>query len=313
MRQRSILVFALSALMSVSAYAESSIAAPRKGQGPKRAAAGRQHARLHSDGAKRSGDATQRAARKAAKESKAAVRALRSGNRAQEPSRPKDYSRDLQVGPGPEGPFGTALLTESFDSGIPAGWAVIDNAGTGVQWTNLAGCGETGNFTDGTGDVACVSSDRFGLAEFDTELHTPVIDLSAYIAPATLTFDSNYQNFAALDFFDVDVSTNGAAGPWTNLLTWNEDHGTFRATPGEPVNLDIASVVGQANVMFRFHYYDPNTADFDWYAQVDNVVVTATAGSGPPPVEVPTLSEVGLGGLALLLAGAGFLVLRRQH
>jgi hypothetical protein len=310
MHKRSMLVFALSALMSISAYAESRVGAPGKARGSKRAAAERHRA----DGAKPTANAPQREARKAAKAKKAAVRALRSGNRAQEPSRPKDYSHDLQVGPGPEGPFGTALLSESFDSGIPAGWAVIDNAGTGVQWTNLAGCGETGNFTDGSGDVACVSSDQFGIAEFDTELRTPVIDLSTYIAPATLTFDSNYQNFANLDFLDVDVSTNGAAGPWTNLLTWNEDHGTFRATPGEPVNLDIASVVGQANVMFRFHYYDPNTADFDWYAQVDNVVVTATAGSGPPPpVEVPTLSEVGLGGLALLLAGAGFLVLRRQH
>ena len=187
MRNRSIFVFALSALMTLSAYAENAAPAPKKGHGAKRAAAQKNHA----DGAKRAANGPKREARQAAKAQKAAVHTLRAGDRAQEPSRPKDYSRDLQVGPGPEGPFGAALLTESFDSGIPAGWAVIDNAGTGVQWTNLAGCGETGNFTDGTGDVACVSSDRFGRAEFDTELHTPVIDLSAYIAPATLTFDSN--------------------------------------------------------------------------------------------------------------------------
>lgn len=309
MRRRSLLVFALSALMAVSAYAESSAAAPRNGHGSKRAA-GKQH----GGGAKRAANAGQREARQAAKAKKVAVRALRSGDRAQEPSRPKDYSRDIQVQPSPPIIDGGVLLSESFDISIPAGWAVVDNAGSGVVWTNLAGCTEPGNWTGGSGDLGCVSSDNFGTAEFDTELRTPVIDLSSSVAPASLTFNANYQNFANLDFLDVDVSTNGAAGPWTNLLSWNEDHGTSDGTPGEAVNLDIASVVGQANVMFRFHYYDPNQADWDWYAMVDDVVITATPGSGPPPpAEVPTLSEVGLGGLALLLAGAGFLVLRRQH
>lgn len=310
MRKRSILVFALSAMLSISAYAESGVAAPGKGHPGKRAS-GERH---RGDGTKRAANAPQREARKAAKAKKAAVRALRAGNRAQELLRPKDYSRDLQVQPSPEIVNGGVLLSESFDTSIPAGWAVVDNAGSGVVWTNLAGCTEPGNWTGGSGDLGCVSSDNFGPAEFDTELRTPVIDLSSSVAPASLTFNANYQNFANLDFLDVDVSTNGAAGPWTNLLTWNEDHGTSDGTPGVAVNLDIASVVGQANVMFRFHYYDPNQGDWDWYAMVDDVVVTATPGSGPPPpVEVPTLSEIGLGGLALLLAGAGFLVLRRQH
>ncbi len=293
MRRQAILVFALGALLTVSAYAENSAAAPKKAPGAKRAANG-----------------PQREARQAAKTQKAAVRALRM-DRALESQRPKDYSRDLQVQASPEIINGGVLLSESFDVSIPAGWAVVDNAGSGVVWTNLANCGEPGNFTGGSGDLGCVSSDDAGIAEFDTELRTPVIDLSTSIAPASLTFNANYQNFGGLDFFDVDVSTNGAAGPWTNLLTWNEDHGTQGSTPGEAVNLDIDSVVGQANVMFRFHYYDPNQADWDWYAMVDDVVVTATVG-GNPPAEVPTLSEVGLGGLALLLAGAGFLVLRRQ-
>ena len=293
MRRQSILVFALGALLTVSAYAENSAAAPKKAHGAKRAANG-----------------PQREARQAAKTQKAAVRALRM-DRALESQRPKDYSRDLQVQPSPEIVNGGVLLSESFDVSIPAGWAVVDNAGSGVVWTNLANCGDPGNWTGGSGDLGCVSSDDAGIAEFDTELRTPVIDLSTSIAPASLTFNANYQNFANLDFLDVDVSTNGAAGPWTNLLTWNEDHGTQDGTPGEAVNLDIASVVGQANVMFRFRYYDPNQADWDWYAMVDDVVVTATVG-GNPPAEVPTLSEVGLGGLALLLAGAGFLVLRRQ-
>ena len=31
--------------------------------------------------------------------------------------------------------------------------------------------------------------------------------------------------------------------------------------------------------MFRFHYYDPAIGDWDWYAQVDDVVVQATAAA----------------------------------
>ena len=170
------------------------------------------------------------------------------------------------------------MLTESFDAAVPpSGWVVINNAPGGPVWADLAGCGEAGNFTNGSGGVACASSDAAGLAEFDTELRTPALDLSTYSAPASLTFTANYQNFANLDFFDVDVSTNNGT-TWTNLLTWNEDHGSFRATPGVDVNLDISAYAGLPSVLFRFHY-DPNTEDYDWYAQVDNVVVNATAAS----------------------------------
>lgn len=324
MPSRSILVFALSAMVAVSAEAGSGERSTNRIQGKRAAAAqgNQRHAATAAERAERRAaraakQATQvkklaaRGDRQAAKAQKLATRGARLAAKADEPTQPKDYSRDFQVPSGPDAPFGTTLLSESFDSGIPAGWAVVDNAGSGIVWTNLVGCGEAANWTGGAGDLACVSSDLAGPVAFDTELRTPVIDLSEFDAPATLTFNSNYQNFAALDFLEVDVSTNGASGPWTNLLSWNEDHGAFRALPGEAVNLDIASVVGEANVMFRFHYFDPNSFDWDWYAQVDDVVVEAQARVSL--LEIPTASSYGLAGLALLLAGAGFVVIRRQH
>lgn len=198
-------------------------------------------------------------------------------DKADEYNRPKDYSRDFQVPASPVAPA-AVVLSENFDAGIPGGWTVIDNAGSGVVWTNLAGCGET-NYVNPSANVACASSDFAGHAEFDTELRTPVINLASYVAPASLTFDSNYQNLAALDFLQVDVSTNGG-GSWTNLLSWNEDHGVLHVQPGVPVNLDISAYAGLASVLFRFHYFDPNFDDWDWYAQVDNVVVNATPAGG---------------------------------
>ncbi len=176
----------------------------------------------------------------------------------------------------------TTILSESFNSGIPPGWSVVDNAGSGINWTNLAGCRQSANWTGGSGDVACATGDSFHGTDFDTELRTPVLNLSGLAAPATLGFKANYANYQNFDFFAVDVSTNGASGPWVNLLRWNASHGAFKALPGEAVTLDISSVVGQANVMFRFHYYDPNSFDSDWYVEVDDVVVTA-GGTPPPP------------------------------
>lgn len=202
--------------------------------------------------------------------------------KADELQRPRDFSRDFQVPAAPAGSL-TNVLTQNFDGAFPpAGWTVVNNAPGGPVWSDLAGCGETANFTNGSGGVACVSSDVFGPAEYDVELRTPAINLSGFAAPAALTFTANYQNFANLDFFTVDVSTNGGAA-WTNLLSWNEDHGAFRAAPGENVNLDISAYAGQADVRFRFRYFDPNSGDWNWYAQVDNVAVAATQ-------VVPTIS-----------------------
>lgn len=184
-----------------------------------------------------------------------------------------------------------------FAAGIPGDWAVADNAGNGVVWGNLASCGESGNFTGGAGDVACASSDVFGEAEFDTEMWTNAFDLSAATS-ATLNYLVNYQNFAGLDRLAVDVSTDGGSN-WTNLLLWNSDHGAFRNVPGEAVSLNLTPYVGNGNVIVRWHYYDDNSNDWDWYAQVDDVALTCEEGGGGsapdahmPIAVVPTAGSV---------------------
>lgn len=237
-------------------------------------------------------------------------------------ARPKDYSRDHQV-PAPAAPE-AILYQVDFNAGLPGDWTVVDNESGGPVWSNLAGCGEAANYTGSTGDVACVSSDVFGLAEFDTELLTPTFNFCGASAPLALGAVINYQNFANLDFLEIDVSTDGVS--WTNLLSWNEDHGAFRATPGEEISLDVSAYAGLPSVQFRFHYFDPNSNDYDWYAQVDDVTIDGTGAvttpgvptcaiaPGPTALEIPTLSTLGLvaAGLALLTAAAVFLRRRRS-
>lgn len=196
------------------------------------------------------------------------------------------------------------VFFEDFSAGIPATWTVIDNEGNGVVWTDMAGSGE-GNYTSGSGDLASVSSDNAGSVDYDTELQMPALDLTNATGTALL-FASNYANYANRDFFNVDVSTDGTN--WTNVLSWNEDHGTLWTPPGEDVNIDLSAYDGLTGVIVRFHYFDP-VANYDWYAQIDDVLVDATITQ--PPVEaIPTLSSLGTWALVLLLGLAAVFVIR---
>jgi subtilisin family serine protease len=185
---------------------------------------------------------------------------------------------------------GVALLEEKFEGGSfpPSGWNVIDNAGTGVVWRLASQWGE-GNYC-GTGEAATASSDAAGPAEFDTELWTPIISTQGY-KNIVVQYNVNYQNFANFDFLDLDILVEGSS-TWENVLRWNDDHGTFRGT-GEFVSLALDAYLGDASSFrLRWHYYDPNTGDWDWYAQIDDVVIlgdprawlTVSPASGTVPV-----------------------------
>jgi hypothetical protein len=167
--------------------------------------------------------------------------------------------------------FAISLLTEDFNAGFPAGWSVVDNAGTGLVWEVPQAF--EGNYTGGTGDAAGASSDGFGPADFDTELRTPTI--TGFGPNVVLTYTANYQNFANFDFFDVDVSTDGGLN-WVTVLSWNEDHGGFFGPPGEQVALNLDPFVAAATeFIVRWRYYDPTTFDFDWYVQIDDVMIVS--------------------------------------
>ncbi len=170
---------------------------------------------------------------------------------------------------------GTSLLEENFEGGTfpPSGWSTTDNAGEGVAWGFAGDAGE-GNYS-GVGEAATISSDAFGAAEFDAEIISPSITTAGYKNIA-VQYNVNYANYANLDFLDLDIQVDD--GAWTTVLSWNEDHGTFRGTPGEFVSLPLDSyLTGASSFRLRWHYYDPNAGDWDWYAQIDDVSVLGEA------------------------------------
>lgn len=165
--------------------------------------------------------------------------------------------------------------TVEFDDGIADSWTVVDNEGTGVIWTNIEDSEIGGNYTGGTGDAASVNSDATPFTDYDTELVSNPFSLQNQ-ASASLDYLANFRNYVeGADTLDVDITTDGG-NSWTNLLSWSEDHGGFRSAPGEAVSIDLGAYLGEPDVQVRWHYYNPNTGgDWDWYAQVDNVSLTA--------------------------------------
>ena len=155
-------------------------------------------------------------------------------------------------------------IHETFDA-TPPGWTVIDNAVTGAVW-RFDDPGGRGNLTGGAGNFGIVDSDYEGYVDINTELRTPTMDLSS-LTSVTLEFKYDFYAYSGSEVADVDVSANGAAGPWINVWTRSGDSDWGPQT----AVIDISAIAGgQSNVMGRFHYYNAN---YDWWWQVDDVMI----------------------------------------
>ncbi len=158
------------------------------------------------------------------------------------------------------------IVSWDFNAGQPAGWTVVNDGGT-CDWVFDDPGGRT-NLTGGTGTFAMADADHCGSGStMNTELRTPAQDFSAYPS-VTLSFKSDYRNLNSDESADVDVSANGASGPWTTV--WHQN--TNQRGP-MTVTLDISAIAGgQSNVMVRWHYIAPG---WDWWWEVDDVAFLA--------------------------------------
>ena len=164
---------------------------------------------------------------------------------------------------------GEEILFEDFEGASfpPAGWTVLDNEGNGVIW----GASDE-NYTGASGNSAFVNSDAAPFVEYDTELRTPAIDVEGRSGVA-VEYYANYQDVSTQDLLELDISTDGGAN-WTTVLSWNEDHGSLFDLPGEFVSLELDEYIeGASTMMLRWHYYNPGSGDWDWYANIDDVKI----------------------------------------
>ncbi|MEL7449845.1 MAG: choice-of-anchor J domain-containing protein, partial [Pseudomonadota bacterium] len=182
-----------------------------------------------------------------------------------------------------------ACYSEDFDTPTPGldGWTVFNNGATALDWgTSDDGfCGSVngpaGNFA-GTGVAACVDSDAAGAGVVNSYLCSPGIDLNGPVDPV-LEFGYNFQVFSSTgeDAFEVLVGTAapglGTIGSYTSIFSISDDAGTFGGA-GVSAALDVSAFSGgTAYVCYRY------SGDFDWYAQVDDILVTAETCEGSAP------------------------------
>jgi hypothetical protein len=160
--------------------------------------------------------------------------------------------------------YGTPLDEQFNSTSTPAGWEVVDNVGDGVEWV-FNDPGDRGNLTPGgSGGFAIVDSYFGGYYDVDSELRTPVLNLSGQ-SGLKLRFATDFNIFAVYppEVADVDVTLNGG-GSWTNVFRRTEAQGDFNAT----VELPLPMLDGQPQAQLRFRYYN---AYYDSWWQVDNV------------------------------------------
>lgn len=182
-------------------------------------------------------------------------------------------------------PGTTNLLYEDFEGGIPAGWSIVTTGRPDATW-RFDDPVFRGNLTGATGKFAIAESSLYSQnAQMATQLRTKPLDLKNVTA-AILSFQIayNYRAGRSNEVADVDVSLNGAAGPWLNV--WR---GTNQDVTGLIV-ADLGFAAGKSNVMVRFHYYN---AYRELYWQVDQVMLQCITCEPAPDADGDGVGDAG--------------------
>ena len=187
--------------------------------------------------------------------------------------------------------------SEYFNDGGAFPWAQIDLyspsicIGWDYNYNVIDGSDPRGNFSSGDGGAAHIDTDArvAGSGAYDKIMTSPYFTVPA---GATLDFIANYRPLGG-DSFSVLLSTDGFA-TWSTLATYTTALGTFPTYPyssneplGAAVSLDLSGYAGQ-NAQLGFRYAWGGSGGWNWFAQVDNIVVT------PEPASLVLLAVAGL-------------------
>jgi hypothetical protein len=182
-------------------------------------------------------------------------------------------------------------ITETFDAGIPASWAIHDNFPipgspdfSAVPWTvnTLEGMD---NYTNGTPTLAATASSHNHPGQYDVSLITPTFMLNAGPNGQSLQYDINLQRVDAFEAFDTNLSING--GDWITMTHDTSSLGPAYSTGPPRITRAIslaffgAAVGDSARVEFRYYSLFLLPMVRNEYVEIDNVRI-------PTPVPEPT-------------------------
>ena len=159
----------------------------------------------------------------------------------------------------------------------PAGWTVIDHAGTGLTWERSDTVVSTGlnNLCQfGSGYAAAADSDKIDTLNvgMDTSLVSPPIQLSG--STAYLGYASHFQDYAGYGEIWLQISFNNGES-WTTLRyqSFDDPPGGGRFVGGTWEVENLTPYKGKT-VLLRWRYNDNGLSA--WYWHIDKVKVSET-------------------------------------
>ncbi|HEY5505228.1 MAG TPA: Ig-like domain-containing protein, partial [Sedimentisphaerales bacterium] len=155
------------------------------------------------------------------------------------------------------------IYETNFDTGLPAGWAIVDGGSSSDTWRSDNPGGRSSPYW--TGVFMIVDSDYAGTVDMDEQLITQSIDCTD-LSGVKLRFKHDFL-YDYKEIGDVDVRVNG--GVWRKMARYqNADYAGL-------VELDLSGfgADGNPNVQIRWHYYNAND---DWYWGIDDVAIIAS-------------------------------------
>ncbi len=105
--------------------------------------------------------------------------------------------------------------------------------------------------------------------KIDAQMRTFQLDLTNYQS-LKLSFLYNFR-MSPPSVADVEISLNGAAGPWTSIRRWSATYANYSYQGSETVNLS-AVAKGEPNIVIRFRFTPQTPSNSGWWA-VDNLYV----------------------------------------
>ncbi len=189
------------------------------------------------------------------------------------------------------------IFFEDFNSGGTGVFSVT--ALNDVRWDDMS-VTSNGNYTGGTGNAMTADSDFVGpVGAFDTRA-TASVNAVGY-GSLTLSYLVNFQKFGANgsnSLPDADRLEVYAGGVLVDEIA--ADTGGFFVTPGVLRIIGLSSLLDNSVFDIEFRYVDEDSSAWEWYAQVDDVVVEGI-------LQIPEPSSLGIFGLL-----AGCLLMRRR-
>lgn len=174
----------------------------------------------------------------------------------------------------PTGSMAAPILTESFDTGIPASWTQIQYSGDGWwEWASSVYY-EPPN-TDGY--FATADSDSNSSLVYDVGLFTPAMDMSG-LTSVSIYVDRNFQDFAG--YGEAHIATYSGSTSASDL-----EETLWYSTADDPVGgvefstTFVPSTYDDPSHVYVEFWYSTEGGTYKWSFSIDNVMI----GPNDPP------------------------------